>query len=103
MGAFLTYEVARKLDPQAHPVLRTYLGVYGARRTIALMVTLQALTVACAAMLGFVFPVWPCAVLVWASLVVLRLQPQRFKAVELIASVSFLVEIWSPFLARFLL
>lgn len=103
VGAFLTYEVGRKLDPQAHPVLRTYLGVYGARRTIALMVSLQALTVVCAAMLGFVAPVWPCAVLVWASLVVLWLQPQRFKAVEIIAGTAFLIEIWSPLLGRFLL
>jgi hypothetical protein len=103
MGAFLTYEVARKLDPQAHPILRNYLGVYGAGRTIALIVVLQALAVACAALLGFVVLVGPCAVLVSVSLVVLRLRPQQFKAVELVASIAFLIEIWSPVFVRFLL
>lgn len=103
MGAFLTYEVARKLDPGAHPALKNYLGVYGPARTRAFIVSLQALTVACAAMLGFAALVAPCAVLVLLSLVVLRLRPQRFKTVELIASSAFLIEIWSPVLVRFLL
>ncbi|MHC1743407.1 MAG: hypothetical protein AB9873_10300 [Syntrophobacteraceae bacterium] len=103
MGAFLTYEVARKLDPKAHPVLKNYLGVYGASRTIALLASLQALTVAFATFLGIVLLVGPCAVLVSVSLVLVRLRPQRFKTVELIASVAFLIEIWSPLLVRFLL
>ena len=37
LGAFFSYEISRKLDPKAHPVLKTYRSLYGIRGCFALV------------------------------------------------------------------
>ena len=34
LGSFFSYEICRKLDPNANPILKTYLQMYGPQKTI---------------------------------------------------------------------
>ena len=95
MGAFLCYEICRKLDPEAHPALQTYLSVYGAGKT-ALWVCFMALLAGVgAAGLGLGVLLWPVEGLVVASLLVILFKPEKFKVVEAVASLSLLVHLWA--------
>jgi len=101
LGGFFAYEVCRKLDPRAHPILRTYLEVYGAKRSALLVLALLLVGAAGAARLGVAIWLIPIetalavGVIVWSSG-----RPSLFKAVEALASVSLIAHIWSAFVTR---
>jgi len=101
LGASFAYEVCRKLDPEAHPALRTYLTVYGRHRTVAAVTV--ALTLLCVAALeigAHVF-VGPLAVLLLALLSLIYLRPERFRLVEGVATLLLLVQVLAPTLRHF--
>jgi 4-hydroxybenzoate polyprenyltransferase len=95
LGAFLVYEVCRKLDPDAHPVLRTYLSVYGRSGTfiIVLLATLVAGAGAWALDLHRVL--LPVEAVLLLSLTVLWLRPAAYKIPEGLAGLSLLVHLWA--------
>jgi len=94
IGAFLCYEVCRKLDPQAHPVLKTYLSVYGLTRTIAIAVLALLLAAYGAWGLGWQLILWPLEVVVFLSMLVLYLKPAAYKITEGMATLSLMVHLW---------
>lgn len=102
LGAFFTYEVCRKLDPQAHPVLRTYLAVYGMGRTAAILITTSAVAWAGARGLGIQARLIPFeAVVPVAFLLIFRLKPSAYKAVEALATLSLLLHLYAGVIQRF--
>lgn len=97
--AFFSYEVCRKLDPGAHPVLKTYLSVYGIDGVIKIVSTLLVLHI-CA--LRFLFQHKPAQflffvpiVFLFVSLILLKSGKIKFKMVELMATLNLLVFLYS--------
>ena len=52
LGAFFAYEICRKLDPKANPILKTYLFVYGIRTTTLLVAVALAVAAVGSVFLG---------------------------------------------------
>jgi 4-hydroxybenzoate polyprenyltransferase len=78
LGASFTLEVCRKLDPDAHPILGTYLTMLGRGPTTVAVFAAAALTAFAAFQIGVHPVVWPAAALLVASLAVVALKPERF-------------------------
>jgi 4-hydroxybenzoate polyprenyltransferase len=94
VGAFFSYEVCRKLDPKAHPLLQTYLSVAGPTKTSLFVVALCAIAALGAYKLGLGILLWPTQALVILSLSLVFIKPSAFKAVEAIATLSLVVHMW---------
>ena len=94
LGAFFTYEICRKLDPNAHPVLKTYLQHYGPAKTCGLIVLTTAIAAFGALRLELLTYLGPIYTLLLASLSVVFVAPGRFKLVEIVASISLIAHIW---------
>jgi len=95
VGSFLVYEVCRKLDPGAHPLLKTYLAVYGPVKTSLIVLGSSVLAGAGAAGLGLGQLLWPVEALVVVSLIWLFTKPDKYKAVEALATLSLTVHLWA--------
>ncbi len=96
LGGFFAYEVCRKLDPLAHPVLKTYLSVYGPRGTVLLVFCALVVAAIGAGLMGARAGIvlWPVEGLLAASLAILLACPNRYKIVEGVASISLLAHLW---------
>jgi 4-hydroxybenzoate polyprenyltransferase len=93
LGGFFTYELCRKLDPNAHPVLQTYPQVYGRGGTL-----LRILLTGSIGMLGATFlhlekTCIPVMSLVLASAIAWSFRPKLHKIVELLATIGLLVHL----------
>lgn len=95
VGAFFSYEVCRKLDPEAEPVLRTYLSVYGRAMTALLVVAATLVAAYGAKELSLNVVLWPLEALLTASLALVWLRPHAYKIIESLAGISLLVHLWS--------
>ncbi len=102
LGAFFAYEVCRKLDPEAHPVLKTYLSMYGPGGTSLLVAVLTAIAAVAAARLGLEWWLWPFELALIASLAALFVDRHKYKLVELAATLSLLFHIWAVTLHQWL-
>ena len=102
LGAFFTYEVCRKLDPSAHPLLQTYLSHYGPAKTLGLTICMIALSALGALGLGLGQILWPLEGILIALLSLLLLSPNRFKVIEHGATISLALHIWAVPLSTWL-
>ena len=95
IGSFFAYEVCRKLDPGAHPILRTYLHTHG--RTGSFLIVTIALLVAGAGgwKLGLSAIVWPVEFALLLGKTLIWLRPHAFKVVEGLASLCLVVHVWA--------
>lgn len=93
-GSFFAYEICRKLDPRANPILKNYLSIYGAWTTALVVWTLLSMAAYGALFLKAQF-LWVIEGAVAASLGLILIQPKRFKWVEVLASVSLILHIWA--------
>ncbi len=100
LGASFAFEVCRKLDPDAHPALGTYLSVHGPDRTIAAVVVAVGLASFAAYRIDVHAWVWPAAALLLVILPTIRARPDRFARVEAVAGLFVLVQVLAPTLAR---
>lgn len=100
LGAFFSYEVSRKLDPAAHPILGTYLSVYGRSGSAAIVFVLTTIAALGAAFSGFSVWMTPFAILTLFSYSILWLRPASFKVIEGLATVALFFHIWAPYLVR---
>jgi 4-hydroxybenzoate polyprenyltransferase len=100
--AFFSYEVCRKLDPAAHPVLKTYRYVYGMAgvyRIVGTLIILHLLTIHQLFAHNFrqyFFYITP--VLLIVSIFLLARDKVKFKMVELLATLNLLVFLYSGIL-----
>lgn len=90
LGAFFCYEVCRKLDPSAHPILRTYLGVYGRPRTILIVVAAAAVAAAAAWQLGTPLLFWALEAAVLLSFATPK---EKYKLTETLATLGLLTHL----------
>jgi 4-hydroxybenzoate polyprenyltransferase len=100
LGASFAFEVARKLDPNAHQILGTYLHRHGRAATMIAIVASLALLAVSAHRIGVHPIVWPGIALVLATLVLLQAEPRRFKIVEAAVTLLGFVQMLAPTLAR---
>lgn len=97
--AFFSYEVCRKLDPEAHPVLKTYRYVYGLMGVLRIVGTLVLLHLLSIRLLfgqnpkQFIFFATP--VLLILSIMALSQDKLKFKMVELVSTLNLLVFLYS--------
>ncbi len=96
LGASFALEVSRKLDPAAHPVLQTYLHVYGPHRTVLVIATAIAVVAAAAPLIGVHFVLWPVVALMFATLPVVIVRPAGFRWVAGAAVVLAIVQPLAP-------
>ena len=102
LGAFFTYEICRKLDPNAHPLLQTYLSHYGPAKTLVLTICMIALSALGALGLGLGQMLWPLEGIMIALLSLLLLAPNRFKIIEHGATISLALHVWAVPLSTWL-
>lgn len=95
LGSFFTYEICRKLDPDAPRILETYLVHHGRAATTIFVVCTSALAGWAAHRLGLHPLLWPAEGLVLASLALLYLKPEKHKVVEGVATLSLVAHLWS--------
>ena len=102
LGAFFAYEVCRKLDPQAHPVQRTYLHAHG--RTPVFLMVLAAMAIAGvgAWLLDLAVPLWPVEAALVVSVTVIWWRPRAFKVPEAVAGLCLIVHLWAVPVLEFL-
>lgn len=100
--AFFSYEVCRKLDPGAHPVLKTYLSVYGIDGVIKIVSTLLVLHVCAIRFLfqgnAYQYFFYLPILLLFLSLVALKSKKLKFKLVESLATLNLLIFLYSGIL-----
>lgn len=102
LGASFVYEVCRKLDPHAHPVLKTYLTVYGRTPSvIAIALALGLLSVS-AAKIGVQTLIWPAVGLLALALPLVYFMPGQFKLIERISTLLVLTQLLSVTIQHFL-
>jgi len=97
-GAFFAYEVCRKLDPRAPPVLRTYLAVHGKPRTFAIVLVALLLAGAGAWLLDLHWILWPFEAVLLATMTVIWWRPEAYRIPEGVAGVCLIAHLWAiPF------
>ncbi len=101
LGAFFTFEICRKLDPSASPLLGTYRVHYGIFLTFLMVLLTSFVTAFGAAFLGsrsLPFMVMamlpPCAYALFIR--------KNHKTVEAVSALILLIMIWAPFVLRVL-
>jgi len=90
LGAFFTYELCRKLDPNAHPVLQTYPQVYGRGGTLFRISITSSLALLGSSLLRIEMVSAPLVVITWIGSIVWVTRPSTYKITEILATVSLL-------------
>lgn len=100
MGSSMTFEISRKLDPNAHPALKTYLVMYGPAKTFALTLVFVALSAIGAQLLGLGVILWPLEALAVVAASTVFWKPGAFKAVEGVTALSSLIHLFGIAIAH---
>lgn len=95
LGASMSYEVGRKLAPDAHPVLGYYGVRYGARGCAAIIAGCLLVAALAARWLGAGPVLWPAEALVLLAALWLVGHPGTYRVVEHAAALSLLVHVWA--------
>jgi 4-hydroxybenzoate polyprenyltransferase len=93
LGASMTYEIARKLDPAAPAILKTYRSIYGPGKTAALAAAFVALSAVFAYQMHLQAILWPIEALMLLALGYVLAKPEKFKVAEGVAGLSTLVHL----------
>lgn len=95
--SFFSYEVCRKLNPNSHPVLKTYLNIFGIKKTfgLVLILSLGSITI-------HMLRIYPSSIILISSSLclilstgILLFNKNLYKLTEVVASISLLLYIWS--------
>jgi 4-hydroxybenzoate polyprenyltransferase len=100
--ASFLYEVGRKLDPEAHPILGTYRSMYGTATTFSFMIMLVALAAWVVSNGAARVLLWTVDALVLLTIILAWQKKKAFKAVEGSAMLSCLIHLWAPVVATLL-
>lgn len=95
--AFFSYEVCRKLDPNSHKVLKTYLHVYGMKGVNVIVMTLTILHILVLAFFfkwsSFIFII--CLLILPLALLLLNFDKVKFKLTEIAATINLIVFLYA--------
>lgn len=93
-GASMTFEICRKLDPNAHELQKTYLHHYGCGGTVVLTSAFILLSAMAGIYSGYERLLLPFQLLLLLSLSLIFFRPDRFKVIEGLATLSATVHIF---------
>lgn len=93
LGAFFTYELCRKLDPNANAVLRTYPQVYGRGGTLFRISFTSSLALLGSSLLHIEIVSAPPLILTWIASIVWVTRPSSYKITEALATLSLLAHL----------
>ena len=102
LGASFAFEISRKLDPGAHPILKTYLTVYGRTACVVAIVLALGLLTVSAGQIGVPHLIWPAVGLLVLLLPLIYFRPERFKLIEAASTVVALAQLLSVTIDHFL-
>lgn len=102
LGASFALEVCRKLDPNAHPALGTYLSVVGQGRTVTAVVVAVGLATYAAYQINTHTILWPFALVLLASLALTIARPANFKWTAVLAGLFVLAQVFAPTIGHFI-
>ena len=94
-GAFFSFELCRKLDLSANPILMNYGTVYGPKRTSSYALILLGIAAYGSYLMKANF-LWAAEGTVALCLLFYVFIPRKFKFAEAFAGLSLIVHIWSP-------
>ena len=100
LGAAFALELCRKLDPDAHPALGTYLTVSGPGWTFTAVTLAVVLAAVSAFQVGVHVFVWPAGAALLCGIVHVARHPERFKTVEGLAALFAFTQVLAPTLAQ---
>lgn len=95
LGAFFAYEVCRKLDPQAHPILLTYPQVYGSKGSALIALGCVLLSSLGAYFLCMHTFLWPLHGVLLLGLGYYVMRPTGFRWIEHLFTLSLALHLWS--------
>lgn len=95
-GASMTFEMCRKLDPQAHELQGTYLQHYGRWTTVAIISVFAVISICGGVAAGHQAWLLPVQVPLVLSVLLIPLKPGKFKVIEGLSMVSAAWHIWAP-------
>jgi hypothetical protein len=98
LGSFFTYEVSRKQDADAHPILATYRQIYGIKGSAIIVMFLTLIALGGASQTGLTVWMAPLSALTFLSYIVLLFKPRSNKVIEGMATLSLFFHIWAPIL-----
>ena len=101
LGASFALEVCRKLDPNAHPALGTYLSVVGWGGTVTAVAGSVGLASYASYQIGVHTILWPIAIALLGSLALTVMRPQRFKWTAGLAALFVLAQVFAPTIIHF--
>lgn len=96
LGGSFVYEVSRKLDPNAPPILGTYLRLHGRTAVTSALLAALALLAISAWKIDVHRIVWPVVALMLAVIPIIYLRPLRFRIVEGTAALVMIVQMLAP-------
>lgn len=102
LGASFSWEICRKLDPDADPVLATYLHRLGRVATVGAAGVALALVAAGAARLDLEWLLWPVAAIVLATLSLVFIRPRAYRWIAGAAALLAFVQPLAPALDHWL-
>jgi hypothetical protein len=102
LAASFIVEICRKLDPDADPILGTYLRIYGRGQVVAAVAGAMIVLGLCTWRIQVAHIVWPFIVLAAMTLPILYTRPDRFKAIEGATALLAFAQMLSPAIAHFL-
>ena len=101
-GASFTFEICRKLDPNAHQLARTYAHHYGKTLTVILCGVFMTLSGIGAFFAGVAWYSIPALILLFLSLLVWKNHPEKHKWPAGLSALSSAVILWSPAIIWFI-
>lgn len=94
LSSFFSFEVGRKMDPHAHPILGTYLIHYKKMKTNILITVLLSLSLIGAVMLDKLLWVLIPFILIVLTQIRIAYQAEKFKDLEGLISLNLIYNIW---------
>jgi 4-hydroxybenzoate polyprenyltransferase len=100
--SFLNYEIGRKLKPNAHPALQTYLYVYGKSKVVFILIGCLILLAIGSSYFTFNYISISFYLMGILGILIFYINPKIYKFIEVITSVSLILHIWLPTIYSFL-
>jgi 4-hydroxybenzoate polyprenyltransferase len=94
-SGFFSYEISRKLNPAAHPILQTYPQIYGRNITLLAFGSIISIQCLCSYLLGVGYILWPAGFLLLFGMTRYWFNSSKFKNVENISKVNLLTCIYT--------
>jgi 4-hydroxybenzoate polyprenyltransferase len=95
-GASFTFEICRKLNPDAHELAQTYAHHYGRKITTLICTIFILISGYGVKMAEFPMASWPALTLLWISLILWVSKPHLYKLAAAFSALSSVIILWAP-------